>query len=594
MKRYRVRFMLWPSGAYAISSFDPRRRVGALVESNGKDAVHVVIVDKQGVEERVVKRRAARGVPGVGVSTRRADAGGSVDFEWSVHRAGLERRERWQLPQRGRGKWQQIDRRPRRTTTYRSKGGGRFHGKTVGPDRKLLWTSEWTRDVGGLTGRYFDPAAKPIGKVTIKRPRGAAGDASWDGPASTGALEVMDRRIRARIEKNGGVRMVTLQAPPTGSKGGEKTGSSRTESSSPDEWWAKIRAYDPNKPGESEWWSEGRTKTPSGRPADYTGHGTDHSDGSGESSYDITTDIDRTTLFGDKGPKSGDGEGQPHSESQRIVGDDGTITIVIHTEDKDGDGTEEVIKVDKYGRVISERTYDVKGHQRVGNGRKGGIFGYDDGGGSDDDPGSGDDPGDDEGDDDDGEDDDGTDGDDDPGDDSGGDPDDPNDPSDPDQPESPDSGGEGSGMPSDDGTDDRAPEIPLGAIGRRHGAELGKRLREARDGDAGDGGGAPDSAAEWRGQLLGMIRAGRGGSKGRGPRPGGGADETGWGSGSGNEGPPEHGMPTTGGLTVPASADDSGWGDLVNPRALVGFVTSVARATGAVSSTAFLLNKLRR
>src|SRR5262245_29270086 len=50
----RVKVVLWESGAYAMSSFDDGSGVGALVEHDGRHALHIVSVGEHGWEETVV------------------------------------------------------------------------------------------------------------------------------------------------------------------------------------------------------------------------------------------------------------------------------------------------------------------------------------------------------------------------------------------------------------------------------------------------------------------------------------------------------------------------------------------------------------
>jgi hypothetical protein len=300
----------------------------------------------------------------------------------------------------------------------------------------------------------------------------------------------------------------------------------------------------------------GTETTPWGTQSTYEINRQQNADGS--SSFSRTSDDAQTgeheTTFGavDKDGNS--------SVSSSVEYPDGSTRITTRTVDQDGNGTEHTTVVGPNGEVISDSTTDVSGQggstSGQGSGGSGGGSGSS-GSGSGSGGGSGDD---------------GDSGDDDkPA-------DDPDDPEEPDQPDSPDSGA-GSGMPSDDGTDDRAPVIKLRHPSTFDGilTELLQAIQHGSDDE--DEGSVPDFIAGRHRAIVGVVK------------DGGGADESGW--GSGGEGLPPRRLAASGEVTIPVGADDTGWGNTNDPRMMVAMVASIAHATGVMGRSWNLVKAIR-
>jgi hypothetical protein len=186
-----AKFVLWPSGAYAVVCRAEQRGHGVLVKYDGRSELHIVQVGDRGLEETVVGgRTTSRGVA-ISISRLTVTRDGDLLYEWLVRRPGLDRRETWRVPARGPRTWEQVDRRPGHTTTYRNVGPRQFEGMTVDGRGALLWTSRWVRDAKGLAGIYADPQGKVVGNVLLgAREEDGSRVMTWDGPLSRGSLSL--------------------------------------------------------------------------------------------------------------------------------------------------------------------------------------------------------------------------------------------------------------------------------------------------------------------------------------------------------------------------------------------------------------------
>lgn len=592
----QVKFKLYQSGAFAVSMYDEKSRQGALVEHDGKHALHIIRLHEHTWEETVIKRRATPRGTSISTSRLQGNRHGYLEWEWSVKRPGLVRTERWQVPVGGRPVWTQVDKRPGRTTKYHSLGHGHFRGTVTDHHGKSLWISDWTRDArGGWNGTYTDMAGKVVGTVQMNggTSHGAAPSASWDGPLSRGFLGAVSAESPSHPSHHGaGLDRIagspggaaganaqgSVKADVTTDAGGHKTytwneggGHSVGVGSDSNSSWVKITT-----PGDSAGSSKsvefGDQKTPQGDTETYTTNRTDNADGS-NSWTQVRTNSgtgDKETVFGAK-----DSDGN-FSYSERIEHTDGSVTIIIRTTDKDGNVTEQNIEIAKDGTVTGDVTFEIPAP-------KGGTGG----------PGKGTDPGDT-----------GAPGDtpgsepSSPGEPTDPDPPDPNDPGQPDQPDAPDhGGGSGSGMPSDDGTDDRAPKFPGGHLGSRHSGQMSNIFNSVRDGDyqENDGGDGADAAnasnrnGGWQMNLGDAVQNGGGDQSGWGDGDGGPSDGDGRGSPGGGKSP---NRPMMHGIFTAPSGDDSGWGEFVNPRAMVGYVLALTNASSVVGRASNLLSAI--
>jgi hypothetical protein len=153
-----------------------------------------------------------------------------------------------------------------------------------------------------------------------------------------------------------------------------------------------------------------------------------------------------------------------------------------------------------------------------------------------------------------------------------------------DEASTPDGNTNGGATPSDDGGDE-GPPGPFGVGGRIAVALLGNGAGPATPPTGTDvGSGDFDTAAEEINSIASLLRAHGGGSG-----PPSGSPDSGWGdSSSGESADPPDLDGLVPGRIVP-SADDSGWGDLNHPNALVGFASEllgpehVAAATQALT-----------
>ena len=542
MAEQNVRFILWKNGAYAISSYDESSGAGALVQHDGKHAMRVVGVSKRSFEESVIKRRAVRGGVAINKSTLSAVRGHDLVWDWSVQRPGLTRTEVWRASSRVRGTWEQVDARPDRVTRYTVAGPRRYQGDTQTPDGKALWSSTWgPGEQGGLTGVYSDPAGEVVGTIQFG---GDSSSVSWDGPESSGSIATADPDGVGQVVVSGeGVNKTYTRNEGDGHS--VEVGSSNAGGLG--RYWIKITV--PGKgAGDSSWVDMG-TETYKGTETDYTINGTSHADGSSQFSRignDRTTG-DHDTVYG------GTDVAGNSSYSESIEHSDGSVTLITRSVDSNGDGTEHVTVVDKDGNVKSDDTFPVNGGV---TGSTPAPSGDSSGGGSDGSGASGGDP-------------------------TAGNPD-PNDPDQPGQPDAPDVGG-GSGATSSDAGDDdldAAPPSPAGRIGRQHSNTLTDIFGGIRSGDdpgGDDEGGLGDDVEGWRRQLgVEVSAAGDGG---------GDDDATGWGAGENPIGSPLINVTMR---VSSASSGEEGWGDLTNPRALLGYVSSLTGAAFHVAGSANL------
>jgi hypothetical protein len=568
---------LWKSGAYRAASFDSGSGRGALVEHDGGQSMRSVGVTADGFEETVATTRAIRGGLHLRVSTLRGYRDGSLEWRWRVTRPGLRREEILSVDARGNFRFRQTDRRPGRTTTFRSTGRGRYEGVTTTRDGEVLWTSAWERDrSGGMRGSFTSASGEPAGDMRIpgREQREAGEKVSWSGPDSSGSIAFESSgsggSLLSIVTGGGNTRTFPQKDGHVIETGSDSSGSwvkdTGPEDANGDSYWTEIGTQ--NNPN-----------SPTGK-SDYTINGVTHQDGSSSSerhdTNPITGEVESTFTNTDKDKNS--------SWSSSETNPNGTVTIVTHTVDANKNGTEHVTVVDPQGNVIKDETSIVQGGvvqptgaTPGGPGAPGAATPPTNTPTDPDEPAEPEDPDDDDPDDPDDPDD-----------------DDPDDADDPDEPDSPDDGGDGGGeMGNPDGPDDDGrPGIPWGKIGHR-GGDFDDGFAGLRG--LGSGGGDDDEATTpgrvdaWREGLGREI----GGAAGGGAGGGGGADETGW--GNGGEG--FRGVPLVAGsgrALPPGAADDSGWGDLNDPRALVAFIQSFSTASAALARSGALASAVKR
>ncbi|MGH7843241.1 MAG: hypothetical protein ACREQT_17195, partial [Candidatus Binataceae bacterium] len=337
--------------------------------------MRLVGVTKYGFEEIVTTRRAVRGGVSLATSELVGHLDGSVKWNWKVDRPGLRREETWKVDPRGKGTWHQVDVRPGRTTTYDSRGPGRYRGEVTTPSGAVLWTSDWKSDGhGGMTGSYADPQGNPAGMVSYpgREQRDNGDKVSWTGPASQGSVETStgenSNSVHTVIKTEDGVTTYTTD---------EGDGHSVQTGSGPGISWIRITVSGQAEgsilqqaEGDSHWVEMGTqgvsptTGSPGGSFSDYTINGVSHADGSSSFSRTDTnpTTGDKETTFGGT-----DAEGN-FSYSSSIEHADGSATIVTRSLDKDGNGTEHVTDVDAQGNITGDQTNDVKGGTTVSPG----------------------------------------------------------------------------------------------------------------------------------------------------------------------------------------------------------------------------------
>ena len=359
---------IWKGGAYRAASFDASSSCGALVEHDGLGTMRRVGVTDDALEEIVTTRRAVRGGVSIKSSTLRANRDGSVEWLWQVNRPGLLREETWTIDAHGHHAWQQIDRRPNRTTTYRAIEPGRYRGEVTRADGDLLGTSDWKSDGrGGLTGSYSDPQGNPAGSVSYpgRDDRNNGERVTWTGPDSEGSITTSSNEstssVHHVVKTEGGITTYTTD---------EGGGYSTQTGSGDGRAWIKITV--PGKSvggaeGDSNWVELGTQIEAGGSSSLYTIGGVSHADGS--SSFQRS---DNNSTTGEKGQTFGskDADGN-FSYSSSVEHPDGSVTLTTRTVDKNGDGQEQVTVVDRQGTVISDGTNIVKGGVAIPGGGAG-------------------------------------------------------------------------------------------------------------------------------------------------------------------------------------------------------------------------------
>lgn len=542
---------LWRGGAYRAASLDPGSGLGALVECSGNGTVRLAAVTAHGFEEIVATRHAVRHGVSIRTSNLSGDREGRLRWDWQVQRPGLRRHEHWRIENDGRGSWEQVDIRPGRTTTYRSSGPDQFAGDVRAPDGSALWTVDWRSDgSGGMTGTYSGPGGIPAGAVSYPGPNARRGGAplTWSGPVSTGSIEAepggTTRRTRV-VTRDGATTWTSDEAGPHQVQSGSGPGKS----------WIGLTA--PGAERDAALWIDMGNElrpSPTGAAAwsiEYTINGERHADGS--QSY-ARVDRDRTTGDANTAYGSIDAHGNT-VYSETIRGADGAVTVVTRTMDGEGNGTEHATDFDTRGNetldqtiVIrdSKRSQDITGAEgdaksltAVGRLRAHGPHGS----GSD-----------------------------------------PNNPHDPDSPDAPDVAGSGSGLPTDDGTDDRTPAAPPGRLGADPAAGVTTLFSGIRAGTGGDLSGSEASVArngEWIRELTREIQDASGGN----------IDDMAWSPGGAPDGRPvlSHVM-----AEPPREAGEPGWGDLSDPRALVALLETLITAVGGIAGSGNLLRAVQR
>jgi hypothetical protein len=569
MHRFSVRFILWDSGAYALSRFDEETGLGSLLEFDGRDAMHLVSVSSDHWQETVTTRRASpRGVS-IFSSLLSADKAGNLEWEWSVERPRLTRSEHWKVPALGSKSWVQTDRRPGRTTVYRSGGRNRFVGQVTNKNGQSLWTTDWTYlGSGRLNGNYIDEGGNIVGRVSFEPSgkHGGGSDVSWDGPISSGTLAYGDTSTSSGSNSSDD-RSMTVTTDSQGNKVTtftDRFGSVAFGQGS-DIWWVKTTENTQNGTRSLE---HGEQKDPSGNTEQFTIHEETNKDGS--------KTWDRTGVFdnGDKSQAAGatDADGN-RSWTDSTVHPDGSGRIITETTDKSGDGTVRITEYDKDGNITKDKIIDLKNGSPVA-------------------PSSPSSPG--------------TPGSpapstpstpeepdeeppEEPDEEPPGDPDpdpptapDPNDSNEPDQPDSPDSGDHG--MPSDDGTDERPPHAPLGKIGSSYGDALSSLFSSIRLGDVGgtdDDESVPVPFEDGRKQLVETIRAG-------------GGDASSWSADDNESDVAPQNIVISAQLDPPKGSDETGWGGSNDPRVLVAMAAELSAACATMGRSGNLLRGARQ
>jgi hypothetical protein len=321
---WTVRFQLFGEAGWAVVA--ERDELSALLEYDGKTALHYIKVGPKGLEESVVRQTQTWRGHATRVSRLRAHVSGSVDWSWAHNTRAVNRVQYWEIRPLKKGRWSGADA-TRSGITRWAQFGRSIHGQHFDRTGNPKGSSTWTPNAeGGMSGSFSDRNGTGTGSASFSRRPGGGFE---------GSMNVNDG--------SAGINFAGQYAGPSGTaKYGSHTASGhRTNNTAT--WETNHKSGDTTERIVSDW------KDDNGK-SQHTDTTTTYYHLGGTSSFGVaTTDGKVTTvIFGSSG-ESG------NSLTTVRVHQDGSRSITETFTGNDGGQYIKTTEVDTKGKVTAQK-----------------------------------------------------------------------------------------------------------------------------------------------------------------------------------------------------------------------------------------------